>query len=112
MAEQTRPPGWDADELSRFIDLAQNNELATFANKRKAYKLPHHIDSIYQGLAENLINTKEIVPSLLYLRSHSAYRASCRLSIAVKSLSHLLWLPVALSMPYMPIIIFMQNLAA
>ena len=81
MSEQTKPPGWCTDELSCFIDLAQNNELATYANKRKAYAVLRKIDDIYQSLPDNLVNTKQIIPALLFLRAHSAYRASCRLSM-------------------------------
>jgi hypothetical protein len=85
MIQQTKPPGWGADELSLFIDLAQKNEWTTctpFTHKNAAYELLRDIDIIYQGLSKNLINTKDILPGLLYLRAHSAYRASCILSMS------------------------------
>jgi len=68
--------------LSHFIGLAQQNEHASFANKKNAYRLISNIDDIYHGLGENLINTKQVIPAMLYLRAHSAYRAGVRLALS------------------------------
>ncbi len=76
------PPGWGKDKLSEFLELARGNEFATFHNKRAEYGLLCEIDACYLRLADNLVNTKDMVPAILFYRSHAAYRAGCRTSMA------------------------------
>ena len=73
---------WGKDDLSSFIDSAQHNELATFDNNKKAYQTLKDVDGIYHGMSESLANTKSLIPSLLLLRSHSAYRGASRLTLS------------------------------
>jgi hypothetical protein len=82
MDDNYKLQGWGKDELSKFIGIAQNNELATFDNKRPEYSLLQEVDRIYLSVVENLINTESFLPSLLYMRSHSAYRGACRLILS------------------------------
>jgi hypothetical protein len=76
------PPGWGEDKLSTFLQVARDNEFATFHNKRTEYELLRDIDDCYLKLADNLLNTKAMVPALLFYRSHAAYRGSCRTALA------------------------------
>lgn len=82
MDDSHKPQGWGKDELSKFISIAQNNEFATFDKKRTEYGLLKEVDRIYLSVVENLINTESVLPSLLYMRSHSAYRGACRLILS------------------------------
>lgn len=82
MSESKKPQGWGKDSLSEFIETAQNNELATFDTKRHEYNFLREVDDIFQSVIQNLINTEFVVPSLLYMRSHSAYRGACRLILS------------------------------
>lgn len=76
------PTGWNTDDLSDFIHRSMYNVLATFDSKKEEYSLIRDIDSIFQKVIDNLINTPDFLPSMLFLRTHSAYRAACRLSMS------------------------------
>jgi hypothetical protein len=43
------------------------------------YKFLNQLDTGFHDFAEKLINTQHILPALLYMRSHSAFRAAARL---------------------------------
>ena len=77
-----KPKGWGQDELTKFIDLARHNVFATFNNKSYFYNLLTKIDAIFQKCIEHMLNTKSLLPSILLMRSHSAYRGSCILSLS------------------------------
>lgn len=77
-----RPLGWGNDKLTEFLDAAQDNQFATFAKKRAEYGLLREIDDAFMRVAENLINPQNMLSATLLYRSHAAYRAACRTSMA------------------------------
>ena len=76
------PPRWGADPLSEFIDNALANVFATFVHKPIQYKHILDVDSCFYKVASNLSNPTDFVAAFLLLRSHSAYRAACRLALS------------------------------
>ncbi len=76
------PPRWGKDCLSFFVSNAFTNCLATFVNKKPQYNVLLQIDQCFMKVGENLINPTDELAALLLLRSHSAYRAACRLALS------------------------------
>lgn len=76
------PPGWTDDDLTFFIQLATNNIIATFHNKKTEFEILKNIDNFFQTIIDNLLNTTEFLSALLLLRAHSAYRGACRMSLS------------------------------
>jgi hypothetical protein len=72
------PENWEKDALSAFIDMCQNNEIATFANKPEAYAKLGEIDSCFLKIGTNLANPSSLLPAFFLLRCHSAFRAAVR----------------------------------
>ena len=76
------PPRWAEDSLSDFIHDSFKNTLATFIHKKQAFNLLREVDRVFKSIAGNLDNSENpLAPAMLY-RSHSAYLASCRLSMS------------------------------
>lgn len=76
------PTNWAEDALSEFIQDSFKNTLATFVHKKKAFNLLLQVDAVFRGIGGNLDNIENpIVPAFFY-RSHSAFLASCRLSVS------------------------------
>ncbi len=80
--KQELPPGWANDDLTAFIQLATDNIKATFHNKKKAFNVLKDIDSYFLEITDNLLNAPDFLASLFLLRTHSTYRAACRLSLS------------------------------
>jgi len=80
--KQEMPPEWANDDLTSFIQMATENIAATFHNKKGAFNVLKDIDSYFQIIIDNLLNAPDFLASLLLLRTHSAYRAACRLSLS------------------------------
>jgi hypothetical protein len=76
------PPRWEDDPLSAFVGQSFRNALATFVHKSEAYGLLLRVDTAYLKIAENLVRPPNVLSALLLLRSHSAYRAGCRLALS------------------------------
>jgi hypothetical protein len=76
------PPRWADDSLSAFIDQAFRNTLATFVHKRSETELLIEIDESFMKIGSNLLNPSDVIGALLLLRSHSAFRAACRLAMS------------------------------
>ena len=76
------PPRWSDDPLSAFLDQAFKNTLATFVHKHAGFDLLSHIDRSFLRIGENLVNPPDILGAVLLLRSHSAFRAACRLTLS------------------------------
>jgi len=76
------PKNWGKDKLSEFLDLSEKNQLATFANKTKAFYLLREIDDCLQTTIDHLIDCEPYVTVFMFLRSHSSYRAACRIAMA------------------------------
>ncbi len=78
------PPRWGDDSLSSFLDMAYKNVLATFVRKRRGHgvDLLIRIDQSFLRVGENLVNPSDTLGAVLLLRSHSAFRAACSLSMS------------------------------
>jgi hypothetical protein len=74
------PPRWSDDALSSFLNQAFQNTLATFVRKQQGFALLVRIDNSFLRIGENLVNPPDILGATLLLRSHSAFRAACRLA--------------------------------
>lgn len=76
------PPYWGDESLSAFVDQAFKNVLATFVGKKPGFGLLVRIDQSFLKIGENLLNPPDLFGGLLLLRSHSAFRAACRLAMS------------------------------
>lgn len=79
MNTEKLPKGWGNDKLSAFFESAQKNEYASFEMHHVMYEFLSQLDAGFHDFAEKLINTNHILPALMYMRSHSAFRAATRL---------------------------------
>jgi hypothetical protein len=77
------PLGWGQDELSKFLALCHNNELATYQSLTDVYGLLAHLDALfYQFNTFSLKRIQSVIEpagKLLALHSHSNYRGALRL---------------------------------
>ncbi len=76
------PRGWGEDSLSEYMHAAHRNRLAAFANKRQDYERLSRIDACFVRVADGWLNPPDLISPLLFLRSHSAYRAACEHALA------------------------------
>jgi hypothetical protein len=82
MRESTQPRHWGKDKLSEFLQLANQNRLATFELKKAEWNRLSEIDDCFQTTIEHLINCEPHISVFLFLRAHAAYRATCSLAMA------------------------------
>ncbi len=86
MAEQETkrplPPNWADDSLTGFIEQAFGNTLATFVNKPAEFELLCRLDQAFFRIASNLHEPQDLIAALFLMRSHSAYRAACRMAMS------------------------------
>jgi hypothetical protein len=85
MTEPTKdnvPPGWGQDELTKAWDHARANQLGTFTNKRGAYNRIASIDHAFATIFQGWTNPDSVLSALLFIRSHSAFRAAAGLAAA------------------------------
>jgi len=77
------PPGWGEDDLSAFVEQAQRNTHATFANLRKPYLALQTIDDLFSAAHRELEGCeRNFVSCLLCLRTHSSFRGAARLAMS------------------------------
>lgn len=76
------PPRWADDSLSAFFDQAFKNVLGTFVRKQSETALLIEIDESFMKICSNLLNPSDVIGALLLFRSHSAFRAACRLAVS------------------------------
>lgn len=79
---QSTPPGCGSDSLSKFLDDARHNMVATFANLRPQYDALVTIDRLYCDIIDNLNPNLEFVPAFLLFRTHSSFRGAARLCLS------------------------------
>ena len=80
--QMSLPPRWGDDSLTEFIQRAHQNVLATFVHKSSAFGYLLKIDRAFLRIGENLLNPSNPIAASLLLRSHSAFRAACRLAMS------------------------------
>ena len=80
--EMPLPPRWAEDPLSEFIQDSFKNTIASFVQKKQEFNLLLKVDAVFRGIGGNLDNSEDpFAPNFLH-RSHSAFLASCRLSMS------------------------------
>ena len=82
MSERPPPPGWGDDSLTEFLNLAQSNRWATFANKKPIVSKLIGIDACFMRAEGHLSRVDELTASMLLIRSHASYRAACAHAMA------------------------------
>jgi len=80
MQQQTPPPNWSTDEVSKFIEASRVNKFATYANLKDEVHRLLDIDISYRKAIEGLNHSKEWFAGFFLLRAHSNFLAACRLS--------------------------------
>lgn len=78
-ATSYKPASWGKDVLTDFLQTAEDNSVARFANRPNDFALLTEIDEIFRLVVDNLGNTPEWFEAFFLLRSHSAYLATVRL---------------------------------
>jgi hypothetical protein len=78
----TTPPGWAADELSKFLQETHQQQYATFHNKKEAFGRLMAIDELFVRVSKNWLNPPSEVEAMLFLRCHAAFRAAAGESMA------------------------------
>jgi hypothetical protein len=76
------PPGWGSDELSKFLNEAQQNQYATFFRKREAMAKLIAIDAEFAKVSKGWLNPPSEIAAMLFLRCYAAYRAAAGLAMA------------------------------
>jgi hypothetical protein len=72
----TTPPGWAADELTKFLQQTHEQQYATFHNKKEAVARLVAIDELFVRVSKNWLNPQSEVAAMLFLRCHAAFRTA------------------------------------
>lgn len=76
-----QPPGWGADELTKFLEAAHQNQYATFHRKRPAMSKLVAIDAEFAKVSKGWLNPPSGIVAMLFLRSHAAFRTAAGLAM-------------------------------
>lgn len=76
------PPGWATDSLSRFIEDARQNTLATFNNLKVQYNLLKDIHLIFNKIVSHINGTHDWFASFFLVRSHASFLGGVRLALS------------------------------
>jgi hypothetical protein len=74
--------GWGRDELTKFIDAARSNQLASFHQKRPAVGKLIAIDAQFARVSKDWLNPESEIAAYLLLRCHAAFRTAASLAMA------------------------------
>ena len=74
------PENWGRDEITKFLDNARANELATYANLPQEVERLVGIDQAYRKCVEALNNSKDWFAGFFILQTHSNFLGACRLT--------------------------------
>ncbi len=75
------PPGWGDDEVTRFIDVARDNTLATFHNLRPEFAGLVRADSAYREIFARRC-ADGWVGQVFAMRSHAAWLGAVRMAMS------------------------------
>lgn len=76
------PPDWAGYALTNYFDGMRVNQFATFHNKRILVQDICRLDRLFADALQGWRDPPSLVPALLLLRSHAAFRASAGASLA------------------------------
>lgn len=79
---KTIPENWGKDELSNFLESADRNRHASFANERTKFGVLKDIDALFRKAIEISNNSEMYFPALFLLLSHSSFLASVDLALS------------------------------
>jgi hypothetical protein len=79
------PRAWGDDSLTSFIQTSYQNIMATFVHKREVFNLLLKIDGVFKCVCANLDDIEYPRLAAFISRSHSAFLASCRMSMSGQS---------------------------
>lgn len=75
------PPNWGADHLTKFWDGARHNQYGTVA-KKPIYRALSAVDELFYRMSDGWLNPVDEIGAMLFLRTHSAFRAAAGLASA------------------------------
>lgn len=75
------PENWTRDPLSKFLDDAEYNTVATYINCRPQYQRLSDIDTVYRLMIDNLHQTPEFFAGFFLIRTQYSYLAANRLAL-------------------------------
>lgn len=81
---EEEPPDWGADSFSSYFRDAEFNNRATAANYPTVFALLQRVHAAFEN-AEAAVEkdgAARVVPRFLFVRTHSAYLAACRLGMS------------------------------
>jgi hypothetical protein len=79
------PPFWGSDKLTKYLDTAQHNTIATCNNLPGVFRRLRDINEAFSLITENLDYTREWFPAFFLFRAHSTYLAAVRLATSGQS---------------------------
>ena len=82
MEPKMPPAGWATDKLTHYLQAASENRWATFVGKRGHVQKLIGIDACFDRCAGHFTSTKRLVPFMLFVRSHAAFRGACENAMA------------------------------
>ncbi len=82
MSDGNQPNNWSSFELCRTFDLARNNQFASFQNCPNGFLRLNGINDCFERISKNMNNPSNLLPVLLFARSHSAYISACGAALA------------------------------
>src|SRR5712692_9256507 len=80
MRNKNIPEGWGNDSLSALIEVANRNTFRVFVHLKDWFIRLQEIDAVFEKFGENMLNIPLFYEPLLFVRSHSSYRAALRLA--------------------------------
>lgn len=75
------PSKWATDPFTEYADQAFNNLVATFDNNKTEYPYIQQLDTFFKKILVNLTDSAGVVESILFFRTHAAFRAGCMLAM-------------------------------
>jgi len=77
------PQGWGEDDLSAFVEQAERNTRATFANLKQWFTLLRNTDSLFIGATQIPCDWGgNPLPALLLMRAQASFRGAVRLAMS------------------------------
>jgi hypothetical protein len=77
-----RPPGWGEDPVTGFIEAAQQNAFALYANVPNFFERVTKIDVIFRRAVQYFGRPDDWLPGLFLLRVHSGFLGGTRLAVS------------------------------
>lgn len=82
MTPRVPPNHWAEDSLTTYLEMSYQNRWATFANKGPIVEKLILLDGCFIAPKGNIIPIDHLVGSMLFVRSHSYFRAACEHAMA------------------------------